>query len=201
MNLIQQLLKSVRLLMTDFVENKVWSEAEIKISEKAVGSKVELIDADGQLQPAPDGNYELDNGFKFTVKDGLIESIEGEDAPAEVPAEDAVEAAEVPADEQPKEDLPAEPNPEVDELKVKVADLESKLADLAAKVDEMNASVEVAASKEEVAEFTKAAADLNKTILQLAKVPVQFSQTSTNNTVKDSKEQKLVDLAKILNSK
>lgn len=197
MNLIKELLKSARLLMGEYVENKVWSPSELNISQMEVGGKVELIDADGQLSPAPDGNYELEDGSKFTVKDSVIESIEGQEVPAEedVPVENA---------EQPKEEVPAEapksePNPELEELKSKVSELEGQLSELLKVVEELKSTSEVVATKEDVAEYSKNVKDLNQTIQQLAKVPVQFSQTTTNNVVKDNKE-KLLDFAMVLGS-
>lgn len=49
-----------------------------------VGTAVFTIDAEGQKQPAPDGELTLEDGSKFTVKGGLIESIPAEAEPAPV---------------------------------------------------------------------------------------------------------------------
>lgn len=64
-------------------ENLEWTMAassDFKIENREVGAKVEVVDADGNLVAAPDGSYEFEDGFKFTVKDGVIESIEGQEA-------------------------------------------------------------------------------------------------------------------------
>ena len=166
---------------------KVYSDSEIKISDKAVGGKVELVDADGNLSDAPDGDYEMDNGFKFTVKGGVIASIEGE----EKPKEDA--PVEADATDTPVEDAPAEDS--------KYAELEARVTALEQAVADMNSSVQAAATKEDLGAFTKEVETLNSNIQLLAKVPVEFSQTTKNNTVKESKEDKLLALAKMIGSK
>lgn len=183
-------------------EFKVWSDTELKISQPEVGGKVEIIDgATGELTPAEDGDYEMDNGFKFTVKDGQIASIEGQDKPEEKKDEeapvDAAEEAETPTEEAPTEEQPDE----VAELKAKVADLEALVAGLAQAMEELKGSTAGAASKEDVDAFSKEVANLTETIQKLAKVPVEFSKTSTNNTVKESKEDKLFELARVLGKK
>lgn len=57
-----------------FMDAKVLSDNEVKISEKAVGGKVELVDAEGNLVAIEDGTYEVD-GFRFVVTDGTITEI------------------------------------------------------------------------------------------------------------------------------
>lgn len=53
------------------------ASSDYKIEARQVGQKVEMVDAMGNLMPAPDGAYEFEDGFKFEVKDGMISSIDG----------------------------------------------------------------------------------------------------------------------------
>jgi polyhydroxyalkanoate synthesis regulator phasin len=197
-NIKNDILSTLKNIMGFYSEEKfakVYSDAEIKISQREVGGKVEMIGSDGSLSDAADGDFEMQDGFKFTVKDGLIASIEGQDAPVdEAPKEDVPVQAEAPA-----QDAPADaPTNEVDDLKQRVADLEAMVAELIQKVE---GAAQMAATKDDVAAFTKEVADLNHNIKELAKVPVEFSKTTTNNTVKESREDKLIELARILSKK
>ena len=201
-NIKSEIVKTLKNLLGFYSEEtlaKVYSEAEIKISQREVGGKVELVDAEGNLSDAPDGDYEMEDGFKFTVKGGIIDAIDGQEAPEEAPKEEApVEQAE----DAPSEDTPEAVIPDcVEELKAKVSELEGIVQVLVQAMEELKGSTEVAATKEDVSQFSKQVSELNATIKQLAKVPVEFSKTSTNNTVKDSKEEKLLEVAKMLGRK
>ena len=52
------------------------SSADYKIEVREIGAKVEIANMDGELQNAPDGAYEFEDGFKFRVQDGLITEME-----------------------------------------------------------------------------------------------------------------------------
>lgn len=165
---------------------KVYQENEIKISAFEVGGKVELIDGNGELSAAPDGDYEIADGSKFTVKDGVIASIEGQEAPEESTTEDVeVVAEEAPADEAPKEDG------KVAELEAKVSALESEIAEI---------KKMLAADEEANDEFVKQITELNKNVALLAETPAQFSQVNKSQKEKESREDKLSAFAKILGS-
>ncbi|RZK45904.1 MAG: hypothetical protein EOO97_00275 [Pedobacter sp.] len=198
MNLIERWFRSAKQIMSEYVADKTWTDAELKISQREVGGVVELIDGEGNLSQAPDGEYTMEDGFQFTVKDGQIEAIAGEDKPAEEAPADEVKAEDVPTEDAPAEDVAADPNKEVEDLKAQVADLEAKLTALIGEVEAIKASTEVAATKEDVAEYSKAVTELNSTIQKLAKVPVQFAKTNQTNEVKDQQEQRKSDLAVIL---
>src|SRR5690348_2950449 len=80
MTLIQkvkdEIKKTLNMVNEDsFEENQ--PAPELQISELVVGGKVEVINSDGSLSPAPDGTYKVDDN-EIEVKDGLIESINGE---------------------------------------------------------------------------------------------------------------------------
>lgn len=70
------------------------ASSDYKIEAREVGQKVEVVDAQGNLMPAPDGDYEFEDGFKFSVSNGVISEIDGvEEAPqSDMPAEQPVDA-------------------------------------------------------------------------------------------------------------
>jgi len=94
-----------------FMDAKLVDGTDIKFLEEfIIGAGVQY--ADGTV--VPDGEYELEDGSKFTVKDGLVESItpKVEDAPV-------VEV------EQSKVEI----DPKVTELENKIKELELKLTE------------------------------------------------------------------------
>ncbi len=211
MNIKKEIVRTLQSLVGIYF-GKTYSKDELNISDKSVGGKVEIVTADGTLAPAEDGDYAMEDGFAFTVKDGMIESIVGQDAPAEeeAPAEEdkpVEEAAEIPA-EAPVEEAPAEeveaPAEEVAE-DTAVADLQTAVADLTAKVDACmkaleSMNMEKQNNTEAIEKFTKEVAELNNNIQTLAKVPVNFSKTNTSKFVEESKEEKLLSIAQMIGS-
>lgn len=204
MNIKKEMIKTFKNLLGLYFE-KVYTDSEMKISDKSVGSKVEMIGADGSLSDAPDGDYVMDNGFSFTVKDGMIESIVGEEAPVEAKEEDVpAEDEEVPADEEEvkaedvpvEEEVPAEDAP--DEMDARVKALEDKVAEL---LDMIAGMVEQKMEADKAVEaFTAEVKSLNENIQLLAKVPVEFSKTNTKKVVEESKEEQLFNVAKLIGS-
>jgi len=216
-----EILKSLKSIIGHYASEKVWSSDEIKISEQAVGGKVEIVNPDGSLTDAPDGDYVMDNGFSFTVKDSMISVIEGE-APEQgasgQPANEGdkskggvveenpgglTQAATDNVDTPAKEETPEEEKtetPDFEALEERVITLEQTVADMQAVIEGLK-TAPVAATKEDVDSFSKEVSDLHATIKQLAKVPVEFSKTTQNNTVKESKEDKLLQLARIMGKK
>lgn len=186
--IVVQLKKMLGLFNEEAEANlaKIYQEDEIKISAFEVGGKVELIDGNGELTVAPDGDYELADGSKFSVKDGLIESIEGQEAPEESTTEDVeVVAEEAPAEEAPQEDS------KVAELEAKVARLETEIAEIKKLLEGTDA---------DNAEFLNQMTELNKNMALLAETPAQFSQVNKSQKEKESREEKLSAFAKILGS-
>lgn len=78
MNIKNELVKSLKNLVSAYF-GQVYTDSQIKVSDKVVGGSVEMIAADGTLSPAPDGDYAMESGFSFTVKDGKIVSIVGQE--------------------------------------------------------------------------------------------------------------------------
>lgn len=156
---------------------KIYSASELHISDKQVGGKVELVGGDGKLQPAPDGDYQLEDGTKFTVSGGLIVSIEGETTPpTDVKAADTTQTE--------IDTLKSE----IEAIKTSIEDIKKMIADDAAKDD---------AEQETTNQFKAQLQELTNTIKSLAKIPAEFSKTSENNYVKDEKEAQKIELASI----
>jgi hypothetical protein len=168
--------------------------SDLKVSDMVIGGKVEMVNSDGSLSPAQDGEYTIDNDV-IVVKDGLIVSINGETETN-------------PRDEAPKqeenlaEDAPVDEPVKQDDLKAEVEALKAETENIKAMVEELKAAL---ASKNEAeqkmsADFAAEIAALNETLKIVATTPAEFSKTSTNNVVKDSKEDKMKEYARILKS-
>lgn len=193
------MIKEVKEALVNFLSDlkskesfdKVYSNSEIKVSDKVVGAKVELIGKDGALSPAPDGDYQLEDGTKFTVKDSMIDSIEGEEMAQEpVEGNPAEEATETPKEE-------AQEDAEMVAMKQSIADLQAEIATLKSTVEELKNG---SASKEDATQFGKQLQDLTDTIKALANIPAEFSKTNNKPSVKDEKEEKMNDLARVFAS-
>ena len=111
--------------------------------ELAVGTKVYVVDENGERQPAEDGNYVTEDERTIVVANGevteIIEKTEEEptEEPAEEPTDDvnAEEPAEEPAEEEPTE----EPK---DDVADRVTALEAKVEELIAIVEKLVEKVE-----------------------------------------------------------
>lgn len=112
-----------------------------------VGVEVFSVDAEDNATPMADGNYDLKDGTKFTVKDGMIETY-GEYTPEVVVPEPSVEAEEV--------------SPEMDILK---AELELVKEDIKAIFEMLNMSSDA------VVEMRN---QINKANTTLSKIPASM---------------------------
>lgn len=95
-----------------------------------VGKEVFTTDDNGDVVPAPDGDYNYENKV-ITVAEGVITVIADKEAPVETPAEET--PAEEPVVEENEEDAPAaEETPAEDEKDAKIAELQARIAELEA---------------------------------------------------------------------
>lgn len=205
MSIKKELIKALKSL-TAIYFGKVYTPDELKVSAKEIGGKVEMIQADGTLAPAPDGEYAMEDGTSFTVKDGVIETLVGQDAPAndmaEVPAE--VDAAIVDAPEATPESPAEDTSPEdAVDMEARISALEGSIAELAKKLDECMANMgnmesQKLESAKEIEAFNKTVQELNTNIQTLAKVPVEFSKTNKKVVVEETKQDQLFELAKLI---
>lgn len=131
MNLLQ-IIKLAKTLQK-FAEVETNNGILICNGDLAEGVEV-FVDQDGEVAPAPDGEYETEDKV-IVVAEGKVEAIkEKEEAPAEEPAEEPVEEKaeeEAPAEEEVVED---EKDKLIEELKAKNAELEAKIAELEAQL-------------------------------------------------------------------
>lgn len=99
-------------------------------SELAIGAEISIEGENGEVLPAPDGEYVIDNQ-KVEIRDGKIESIETiePEQPEETETETEEKLEEVPATE--------EPSNEPDEKDLRIAELEGLLKDRDAIIEEL----------------------------------------------------------------
>lgn len=124
-------------------------------AEPEVGMEVFVEDENGEILPAPDGEYEAE-GVVYVVAEGKIAEIrkneEGETAeetPAEEPAEEPVEGEE----EEPQADPVDEPEEtETETVEDRVARLEESLGELREGIESLIEAVAALASRVEVVE-------------------------------------------------
>lgn len=162
-------------------------EGELKVSEVAVGGKVEMVDGEGNLIPASDGVYEY-GGHSLEVRDGVIVSVDGDKPAEEAPGQNSAQEVK----EEMSEEASALPS-EIESLKAETAELRKM-------IDEMKNAVAEFATQKDVNHFSAHVLELTDLIKKLANVPAEFSKTSTNNVVKDSKDEKLTDVTRIINN-
>lgn len=103
-------------------------------SELAVGAEISIEGENGEVLPAPDGEYVIDNQ-KVEIRDGKIESIETiePEQPEETETETEEKLEEEPATE--------EPSNEPDEKDLRIAELEGLLKDRDAIIEELSARI------------------------------------------------------------
>ena len=122
-------------------------------AEPEVGMEVFVEDENGEILPAPDGEYEAE-GVVYVIAEGKIAEIrkneEGEEAPAEeTPAEEPVEAEE----EDPQADPIEEPEEnETETIEDRVARLEESIGELREGIESMLEAIAALASRIEVVE-------------------------------------------------
>lgn len=100
-------------------------------SELAIGAEISIEGENGEVLPAADGEYIIENQ-KVEIRDGKIESIEPEQ-PEETETETEEKLEEEPATE--------EPSNEPDEKDLRIAELEGLLKDRDAIIEELTAKL------------------------------------------------------------
>jgi hypothetical protein len=113
----------------------------------SVGAELYVIDADGNPQPAPDGEHTLDNGTILVTANGVITEVK-----------EAEEAAE--------EELSAEIASVIEAMDNKLTEIKKELAD---------AKTEMASIKQDLTAKTKELSDANVKIATLSKKPATAS--------------------------
>lgn len=104
-------------------------------SDLAVGVEVSIEDAEGNVIPAEDGEYIIDNQ-KVEIKDGKVESIEVLE-PEDTPEPEPEPMAEEPTPEPIKENEPDEKDLKIEELEGLLKDRDAVIEELTAKIKEL----------------------------------------------------------------
>jgi hypothetical protein len=113
----------------------------------SVGAELYVIDADGNPQPAPDGEHTLDNGTILVTANGVITEVKEAEEPAE-------------------EELSAEIASIIEAMDNKLTEIKKELAD---------AKTEMASIKQDLTAKTKELSDANVKIATLSKKPASAS--------------------------
>lgn len=126
-----KLWKLAKMLMT--FKEYVTEQGKLVISGDVVeGAEVAIENEAGEIEPAADGEYVLEEGVTIVVAEGKITEVKKDEEPAEEPVEPEKEEMEEPA--EPKQDEP-------DEKDLKIQELEGLLADRDAIIEELNAKI------------------------------------------------------------
>lgn len=121
-------------LLLKFAEVPTDKGVLVSDGDLEVGIEVQLINADGEVVDAEDGEYKTETDV-IKIEGGKVAEI----APIELPAEE-----ETPAEleeENPAEEAPAN-DEEKEQLKARVAELEAAVAEKDAKIEELTAEIE-----------------------------------------------------------
>lgn len=194
MNIKKELVKALKGLVGVYF-GKVYSNDELKISERVIGGKVEAVNPDGSLAPVEDGDYAMEDGFAFTVKGGMIESIEGQEPVEQSEVTDDTPTSGTTEVEQAEVVEPVEAEPEVDNTDERLTALEEAVAEIKSMLESMNS--EKMESAKAIEQFNSTVQELNNNIQTLAKVPVEFSKTNKTPVVEESKQHSMECLASL----
>ena len=122
-------------LLLKFAEVPTDKGVLVSDGDLEVGIEVQLINADGEVVDAEDGEYKTETDV-IKIEGGKVAEI----APIELPADEETPAEEL-EDETPAEEAPAI-DEEKEQLKARVAELEAAVAEKDAKIEELTAEIE-----------------------------------------------------------
>lgn len=123
-------------LLLKFAEVPTDKGVLVSDGDLEVGVEVQLINADGEVVAAEDGEYKTEADV-IKIEGGKVAEI----APIELPAEEEEEPAEELEEEAHAEEVPAV-DEEKEQLKARVAELEATVAEKDAKIEELTAEIE-----------------------------------------------------------
>lgn len=159
----------------------------INISGREVGSEVMVADG----EPLEDSTVELTDGFKFTVKDGKIDSIIEQDEVVEETVEVGTQTSEeTVVDETIVED---EKQNEIEDMKSQIEDLKAQIAELKGEFD----AVSNYATKEDLQAFQSELVTLNANVIKLASIPVEQSKVSQGFKENNKRAQDMAAIAAV----
>lgn len=136
--------------------------------ELEIGSDVMASSGTGSI-PARDGEFELDNGMKFTVKDGKIESVANDGkTPPPVEGDDAKKVA-----EKMSEVIAA-----FDVVKAELKAVKEEFAAAKLTIETYSASLP---TKEEFQAFSKHLESVGNVVIELSQIPYETLETKQGN--------------------
>lgn len=148
----------------NFVDVKTADGKILRVSDLAIDADVQEIDADGNLIPVEDGDYELESGEVISVLNGKIAEIATAEEEAQDVVEEAVPASAQMSSEEIEENQDLEFESLISNLKELVAEvkaLKEGFESIKNENEELKASVEKFA-KTPSAEETKKVMDFSK---------------------------------------
>lgn len=120
----------------------------ISVTGLEIGAEIYIVDETGK-NPAPDGDYILEDNTKISVVEGKIATVEPGEEPieSEEPVEVDVEAADT--DTATTTEAPSEPS-ELEALKLKIENLEAKYAEISTILSELAENLSEKELKKEI---------------------------------------------------
>lgn len=146
------------MLMT--FKEYVTEQGKLVISGDVIeGAEVAIENEAGEIEPAADGEYVLEEGVTIVVAEGKITEVKKDEEPVEPEKEEPVEPEkeEMEEPEEPKQDEP-------DEKDLKIQELEGLLADRDAIIEELNAKIKEL--EEQIGKPVEEPVKMGKTIKQ-----------------------------------
>lgn len=180
MSKFKTLVTELKKILSDIPVQETMSVSaeDLVISDLKVGGKVEAKDSEGNVIPAPDGEYTIGSDL-IVVKDGLIESLNGE-----------TEAA-------PEEQMDETPAPTENDVQSQIDEIKADIESIKSSIEDLKNSV-VSVSKDDSNKFTIQVKELNDSIKALMETPAEFSKTNKTNAYKEAKEIKMNEWSKVL---
>jgi len=180
--------------------------------ELAPGTQVITSSANGSAT-APDGQYDLEDGSSFIVKDGVVSEVlseasnsnDNDDFDSEDKSDEDMADA-VPSDDDSKadsEDADADDKEaEADAANTAgIQALTEKVTELVNAVNAINQALEGKADKADMSKMAEAFTSINKAFEVLAETPQEFSKVDNSNLYKDSKVKQMEAFVSALTKK
>lgn len=168
----------------------VLNDADVKVSDRVIGGKVERINSAGELEPVEDGTYQIGEDFLFETVDSVITYIDGQEAKEEEKVEMS-EEGDAPKEEATDENVPDE---NMEALQKEIENMVAQVAELKEKVQSEIEEIKVEFSKE-LKELSDFRLKFSKVFEQFSKTPVDTPKTTNEKeVVEKNKEQKIKDL-------
>jgi hypothetical protein len=160
---------------------------DINISSREIGADV----TKGEDDTVADGEYTLEDGFAFTVKDSKIDSIITDIETKEVIVPEELAAEDTPIEDAPEAD---DKSKEIEELKEQIKELQGQLEALKGEFSSVPKYVTV----EELNSLKDVFHTLNENVKILAKLPLEQSKVSTSFKANAKKEEDMTRLRSAL---